>query len=94
MIPRKVRVTQHCKVRAEQRLKLYLKPYELDNLEFFIRKEFKTARRCPKIANVPFYKNKLGCEVFITDFVKFYCKEKDNVVTILTVIKNRGEWRF
>lgn len=90
----KVIVTKHCKVRAKQRLKLFLMQHELENIERFIRREFKAAHKCIKISEVPFYSNKVGCTIFVTKFVKFYCKIDKDTIVIKTLIKNRGEWRY
>jgi hypothetical protein len=98
MITRKlftrVVVTKHCKVRAEQRLRLFLSKEELRNIERFIRKEFDISYLDHKLNNVPFYKTKVGCEVFVTNFVKFYCKVDKGTVYIMSCIKNRGQWRY
>jgi 2-hydroxy-3-keto-5-methylthiopentenyl-1-phosphate phosphatase len=90
----RVIVTRHCQVRAKQRLRLFLRQHELENIERFIRQEFKDAYKCIQINNVPFYKANVGCEIFITKFVKFYCKVEGEVIIIKTIVKNRGEWRY
>ena len=90
----KVIVTQHCKKRALQRLRLYLRQHELADIETFIRKEFKTAHKCIMLNSVPFYKRQVGSEVFVTKFVKFYGVIHKDTIILKTLIKNRGEWRY
>jgi len=86
-------VTNHSKTRARQRLKLFLRPHELSNIEAFIRAEFKLAHKCVRLNNVPFLRNTIG-EVFVTKFVKFYCTTVGDKIIIKSLIKNRGEWRY
>lgn len=91
----RVVVTNHCKVRAKQRLKLFLRQHELEDIETFIRKEFNKAHKCPRFNNTPFYKNLAGgVEIYVTKFVKFYTIQDNGVILIKTIVKNRGEWRY
>lgn len=90
----KLHITKHCKLRAKQRLRLFLRPFELDDIEGFIRKEFELAHKPAKLYNCPFYKNRGGSEVFETKFVKFYGIIEGDTIILRTVVKNRGEWRY
>lgn len=96
---RKVFVTTHAKDRLRQRAKLFLYQHELDNLQLFIQKDFKTSHLDLKYIFSIFDKHKIetrhGLGSFITRSRRFkymgkYDKDTDtSIITSVVFIRNK-----
>lgn len=94
----KVVFSKHAKERTMQRARLFLFQVEKDNLDWFLRNNFKTSCIDNKFFNCPFYINKeqglFGKGSFIckSDLLTFHCKlRNDGIIMVCTVTLNREE---
>ncbi len=85
-------ITKHCLDRFISRGRWLLYPEEIRSPTSAVKSMLKCGYLNQRLRSVPFYRNKLGCDVIVNGRFKFYIRD-NTVVTCIVAPKGCENWR-